>query len=115
MRKDKFFNCNQKGHLAKIYPFPRKYSKRVIIGTEDSSVDPWFHGVFVMNATASDNQVSSKGPTHKVDIIIGGVPTRGLLNHGAQVILARNELLPMIREKTSRNSIIFLLTYSLLE
>jgi len=56
-------------------------------------------GVFVMNATASESQVSSKGPTYKVDIIIGGVPTRGLLGHGAQVTLARKELPPMIREK----------------
>jgi len=51
-----------------------------------------------MNAAASKNQVSSKEPTYKVDLIIGGVPTRGLLDHGAQVTLARKELLPMIRE-----------------
>ena len=43
--------------------------------------------------------MSSRGPTYKVDIIVGGVPTRGLLDHGAQVTLAREELLPMIREK----------------
>ena len=52
-----------------------------------------------MDATVGKCQVSSRGPTYKVDIIVGSVPTRGLLDHGAQVTLARKELLPMIREK----------------
>ena len=75
LRRIKCFDCNQKGHLAKMCPLPRKSSKRVTIETDDSPVDPWFHGVFIMDATAGRCQVSSKGPTYKIDIIVGGVPT----------------------------------------
>ena len=53
----------------------------------------------VMNVTTSKCQVSSKGPTYKVDNIVGGVPTRGLLDHGAHMTLTRQELLPKVREK----------------
>ena len=42
--------------------------------------------------------LSSKGPVYNVDIIVGGVPTRGLLDHGAQVTLVRQQLLPRVRE-----------------
>ena len=52
-----------------------------------------------MDATTGKCLVSSEGPIYKVDIIVGGVPTRSLLDHGAQVTLARQELLPKVREK----------------
>ena len=51
LRRVKCFNCNQKGHLAKMRPLPRKSSKRVAIETDDSPVDPWFCDVFIMDAT----------------------------------------------------------------
>jgi len=89
---------NQKGHLAKMCPLPRKYSKRV---TEYSSADPWFHGVFVTNAAASESQVSSKGPTYKVDIIVGGVLTRGLLSPG---YIGKERVTANDKRKTSSHS-----------
>jgi len=55
--------------------------------------------LYIMDVTASKCQVSSKGPTYKVNIIVDSVPIRGLLDHGAQVTLVRKELLSMIRKK----------------
>jgi len=55
-----------------------------------------------MYATTGKCQVSSKRPTYKVDIIIVCIPTRGLFDHGAQVTLARQELLPKVRERLER-------------
>jgi len=52
-----------------------------------------------MDVTASKCQVSSKGPTYKVDIIVGGVQQEVNWTMESQVTLVRKELLPLIREK----------------
>ena len=46
-------------------------------------------------------ELGTKGLTYKVDVVIDGVKTRALLDHGAQVLLACRQLLPVIREKNS--------------
>jgi len=46
----------------------------------------------------TEQTCTKRGPTYKVDLVIGGVKTRGFLDHGAQVSLVRKELLPAIRE-----------------
>ena len=109
MRRVKCFNCNQKGHLAKMCPLPRKSMKRVTVNPDDSPADPWFRGVFILGVTNEKCQVSSKEPVYKVDIIVGGVPTRGLLDHGAQVTLVRQQLLPRVRE-TSGSNVMFVIS-----
>ena len=98
LQRVKCFNCHQKGHLAKNCTLSRKIHKRVTIQSDVSPLDSWFHAVFVVDATTGKCQVSSKGPTYNVNIIVG-VPARGLLDHGAQVTLARQELLPKVRER----------------
>ena len=40
-----------------------------------------------------------RGPTYKVLVEVNGVKTHALLDQGAQVSLARKELLPLIKEK----------------
>jgi len=39
------------------------------------------------------------GSVYKVDVIIGGVPTRALVDSGSQVCNVREQLLPYIKEK----------------
>ena len=46
-------------------------------------------------------QVAMKGPTYKVDIVVDGIRTRALLDSGAQVSLARQQLLPHIKQKNN--------------
>jgi len=44
--------------------------------------------------------VSSKGPTYNVDIIVGDVPTRGLLNHRAQVTFGKQRVTASDKRET---------------
>ena len=46
-----------------------------------------------------EGSTAARGLTYKVDIIVDGVKTRALLDHGAQVSLARHQLLPVIKER----------------
>jgi len=39
------------------------------------------------------------GSVYKVDVIIGGVPTRAFVDSGSQVCIVREQLLPYIKEK----------------
>ena len=48
-----------------------------------------------------DTTVAARGPTYKVDIVVDGIKTRALLDHGAQVSLARKQLLPVIKERNN--------------
>jgi len=51
-------------------PLLRKSSKSITANMCDYPVDPWFCGVFIMDATTDKCQMSSKGPPYKVDIIV---------------------------------------------
>ena len=46
-------------------------------------------------------QVAMKGPTYKVDVVVDAVKTRALLDSGAQASLARQQLLPDIKQKNN--------------
>ena len=39
------------------------------------------------------------GPTYKVNVTVGGIPTRAFLDHGSQVTIVWRQILPVIREK----------------
>ena len=41
----------------------------------------------------------TQGPTYKVVLEVDGVKTRALIDHGPQISIVRQELLPIIREK----------------
>ena len=72
---------------------------RVTIDSEDVELSPWIRGMQVTESSLSECRVGVKGPTCKVDLVVGGICTRGLLDYGTQVLLARKELLPLIKEK----------------
>ena len=94
----KCFNCKKKGHIAKMCLEPRRKDATRLVNTSEKSEgnhseSPWLRtvtgphsGILVMRA-------------YKVPIEVNGVKTRALLDHGAQVSLARKELLPLIKEK----------------
>ena len=44
------------------------------------------------------SQLVARGPTYKEDLTVDGIPTRGLMDHGAQVSLVCKELLATIKE-----------------
>ena len=46
-------------------------------------------------------QVAMKGPTYKVDIVVDGIRTRALLDSGAQVSLAQQQLLSHTKQKNN--------------
>ena len=87
---------HQRSHLAEVFSLPRRSSDAVNKETVDFLVNPWFCG---MNVSAGKCQVSTRGPTCKVDIIVVCVPAGGWLDQGAQVTLTRKELLPMVQEE----------------
>ena len=72
---------------------------RLITDSEDVEPSPWIRGMQVVEPPSHECQAGVKGPTYKVDFIVGGIRTRGLFDYGAQVLLARKELLPLIKEK----------------
>ena len=106
MQAVKCFNCCKKGHLAKDCTEPRgkrvPLTRRVATESADNAETP---DLWLRTVTARPDQSSVKvptaarGPTFKVDIVVDGVKTRALLDHGAQVSLARRQLLPAIKEK----------------
>lgn len=58
----------------------------------------------VLSTSKSDNQNNSSeslivGPTYKVNVTVDGVKTCALLDHGSQVTIVRQQLLPMVKEK----------------
>ena len=48
-----------------------------------------------------ETTVAARGPTYKVDIVVDGIKTRALLDHGAQVSLARKQLLSVVKERNN--------------
>ena len=46
-----------------------------------------------MSASGQVDEVPTRGPTYKAEIIIDNVRTRALLDHGAQMSIVRRELL----------------------
>ena len=102
----KCYNCHKKGHLAKDCPIPRgqrtSSTRRIATGSGDTTEQ---QDLWLCTVTAKTEQqlkettVAARGPTYKVDIVVDGVRTRALLDHGAQVSLARKQLLPVIKER----------------
>ena len=72
---------------------------RLTMDSEDVETSPWIRGMQVVEPPPHECQVGVKGPTYKVDLVVGGIRTRGLLDYGVQVSLAWKELLPLIKEK----------------
>ena len=101
----KCYNCHKKGHLAKDCPTPRgqrtSSTRRIATGSGDTTEqqDLWLRTVTAKtDQQLKETTVAARGPTYKVDIVVDGVRTRALLDHGAQVSLARKQLLPVIKE-----------------
>ena len=111
MRGVKCFNCRKKGHIATNCPEPpRKNDKssestrRIESGKEIEAVEnpnPWILAVTTEKETcqSTDGTLPQRGPTYKVVVEVDGIRTKALLDHGAQVSLVRQELLPMIQQK----------------
>ena len=104
----KCYNCHKKGHLAKdcAEPKPKKIQFTRRIASESSNntpaPDPWLRTVTAESGPPPGKaSTAARGPTYKVDITVDGVKTRALLDHGAQVSLARRQLLPVIKEENN--------------
>ena len=111
----KRFNCNEKGHFASSCPKAKKSSFRVSmegnqettseIQTSDNQtlteeITLWTR---VLTFNQSDEQHQPRthtvGPIYKVNMTVGGIPTRAFLDHGSQITIIRRQLLPKIRDK----------------
>ena len=95
----KCFNCKKKGHLARSCPEPRRKDATRRINAsetqeEKDSQNPWIRTV----RESRPEPLAMRGPTYKVPVVVNGVKTRALLDHGAQVSLVRKELLSVIKE-----------------
>ena len=67
---------------------------------DTSAPDLWLRTVTAeCDQLPEKRSTAARGPTYKVDIMVDGVKTRALLDHGAQVSLARRQLLPVIKER----------------
>ena len=57
----------------------------------------------ILSTSNSNQKLSSTlpvvGPTYKVNVTVDGVKTHALLDHGSQVTIVRQQLLPMVKEK----------------
>ena len=106
------FNCFKKGHLAKDCPEPKKNASRRITDDDQQKnspgSNPWIGSVkaadHTSNATLGDEitnyaRVPKQGPTYKAEVNVEGVQTRALLDHGTQVSLVHQQLLPHIKDK----------------
>ena len=94
--------------MANGYPTPRSQttSSTRKIATESGDTieqqDLWLRTVTAKtDQQEKETTVAARGPTYKVDIVVDGVGTRALLDHGAQVSLARKQLLPVTKERNS--------------
>ena len=101
MQQIKCYRCKAKGHIAKNCPeAPQKPGANVIESEPTQEVseeysDPWLR---TMSASGQVDEVPTRVPTYKAEIIVDSVRTRALLDHGAQVSIVRRELLPKVRE-----------------
>ena len=107
----KRFNCKEKGHFASSCPKGRPLRGSLRVHTDQIETMPdeertvseeinlWTR---VLTSKQSVEEQSSKphmiGPAYKVDMTVGGVPTRAFLDYGSQVTIVRHQL-PLIREK----------------
>ena len=113
MKGVKCFKCQKTGHIARNCTESKtKSSLRVDVDSpeteeeSESRVDQddemWMRTILSESDTqAVALQVALKGPTYKVDIVVDGIKTRALLDSGAQVSLARQQLLPHIKQKSN--------------
>ena len=104
----KCYNCHKKEHLANGFPTPRgqRTSSTRRIATESGGTteqqDLWLRTVTAKSdQQQKETTVAGRGPTYKVDIVVDRIKTQALLDHGAQVLLARKQLLPVIKEKNN--------------
>ena len=94
--------------MAKDCPIPRSQRatsiRRIASGSVDTTEqqDLWLHTVTVKTGQQlKEITVAARGPTYKVDIVVDGIKNRALLDHEAQVSLARKQLLPITKEKNN--------------
>ena len=106
LKNVKCYNCHKKGHLAKDCPITRgqrtSSTRRIgtVSGDTTEQQDLWLRTVTAKTEQQlKETTVAARGPTYKVDIVVDGVRTQALLDHGAQVSLARKQLLPVIKER----------------
>jgi len=103
MQHIKCYKCKTKGHMAKNCPEVTQKPGANVIESEstrevsEEHADPWMRTVSA-GTRIEVEEVRTRGPTYKVDIVVDGVKTRALLDHGAQVSIVRRELLPKVRE-----------------
>ena len=113
------FNCRKKGHIAKQCPngsTQQGTPVRALLTTNESNAtdsttkaaEPTHEKMWkwtrVLSTSGSEHQDGSSefpivGPTYKVDVTVDGVKTRALLDHGSQVTIVRQQLLPMVKEQ----------------
>ena len=78
----------------------KKPGARVIKCEADQEPDdedyPWMRTVSVSSGAEVEEVLPTRGSTYKVDVVVDGIKTRALLDHGAQVSIVRRELLPKI-------------------
>ena len=100
MQHIKCYRCKKKGHMAKDCPEASQKPGANVIEAEptqevsEEHTDPWLRTV---GAGGEADEVPTRGPTYKAEITVDKVKTRALLDHGAQVSIARRELLPKVR------------------
>lgn len=47
-----------------------------------------------------DTHLVARGSAYNVDVMVDGMKTRGLLDHGAQVFLVHRQLFPVMKKRT---------------
>ena len=46
---------------------------RLTTNSEDVELSPWIRGMQVVEPPSHDSQAGVKGPTYKVDLVVGGI------------------------------------------
>ena len=114
------FTCHKRGHIAKHCPNRGTQARNPVRAlstatdeTVSSNINPegdeqaskmMWKWARVLSTPNPSNQSGSSdplivGPTYKVHVSVDGVKTRALLDHGSQVTIVRQQLLPMVKEK----------------
>ena len=106
MKNVKCFKCHQKGHIAAKCPVIQSHNesaRRIATVSDEESEELWVRVAVVTTdnvsaTTQSPGDVNTTGPTYKVDVTVGGLKTRALIDNGSQVTLVRTEMLPKLKE-----------------